>query len=213
MPVHSMLRCATYSFIVVALAGCGDRSGPVEPRLSRVESEAAQASGKTRAALVKRSRPLKGDLVARQTITAAGGTIVIEGAGLIVHFPAGAVSGDLDVSVTAHRGKHVVYSFEPHGARFAQPLTIGQLLSSTTYTRKSEHSPELHGGYLSRGLQDVSATGVGAFTETFAAAFVTQGGGAFVVFQTTHFSAYAVASGNRPAPYGASDAVDIDLSR
>src|SRR5881396_3516436 len=68
--------------------------------------------------VVQRSVPLRDDLSASAIITAAGGSLEIPRAGLLVVIPEGALSSSTRVSVTAARGKRVVYSFEPHGTVF-----------------------------------------------------------------------------------------------
>ena len=197
MSGHALLRCTVYTVIaVVATSACGERTGPSEPTLARLETSPAAAKSESQAKIVKRSKALKGDLLATTTVTPGGGTLAIPDAGLLVVFPRGAVSKNLVVTVKAHSGKDIVYSFEPHGTRFSQPIAISQLLSLTTYAKKAgETQPDLHGGYLPNGLSDVDALGVGTFSESFPAAYGVRGTDTYVVFATTHFSGYALASG------------------
>src|SRR5438552_6345658 len=172
---HALLRCTVYTVIaVVAMSACGERTGPSEPTLARLETSPAAAKSESQAKIVKRSKALKGDLLATTTVTPGGGTLAIPDAGLLVVFPRGAVSKNLVVTVKAHSGKDVVYSFDPHGTRFNQPIAIAQLLSLTTYAKKNgETRPEIHGGYLPNGPKDVDAAGVGAFSESFHAEYGT----------------------------------------
>jgi hypothetical protein len=198
MSALSVLRCTAYTVMATTALACGEPTGIPEPAGATLDGSASFAGkgGAETAALVKRSKPLKRDIVARATITSRGGVIALADAGLIVRFPAGAVTSDLVVSVTAHRGNDVLYTFEPHGAQFARPISIEQLLSSTKYDKKTHETfPLLHAGYLARGVADVDGSGVGTFAETYSTAFSTRGAAAYVVFQTNHFSGYALASG------------------
>jgi len=197
MSGHPLLRCTVCTvFAVAAMTACGERTGPLEPTLARFETSPAAVKGEDHSKVIKRSKALKGDLLATTTVTPNGGTPAIPDAGLLVVFPRGAVSKNLIVTVNAHSGKDVVYSFEPHGTRFNQPIAIAQLLSLTTYAKKAgENRPEIHGGYLLNGPRDVDATGLGTFSESFRAEYGTHASKTYVVFATNHFSGYALASG------------------
>jgi hypothetical protein len=178
------------------MSACGERTGPFEPTLTRLDVPASAVRGESKAKILKRSKALAKDIVATATITPGGGTLGIPEAGLLVVFPRGAVSSNLVVTATANRGKEVVYSFEPHGTKFNQPVAIAQLASLTTYAKqKGETRPDIHGGYLLLGPADVDALGTGKFSETFPAAFAERGGGEYVYFFTSHFSGYSLASG------------------
>jgi hypothetical protein len=202
MSGHALLRCTAYTVIaVIAMSACGERTGPFEPTLTRLDAPAAAVrvesqAGETHASLIKRSKSLARDIVGRATVTPAGGTLTIPEAGLLVVFPRGAVSRNLVVTATANRGNEVVYSFEPHSTKFNVPIAIAQLASLTKYKEKQgEILPEIHGGYLLHGLTDVDALGSATFAEIFPAASANRGGGTYFIFFTTHFSSYALASG------------------
>jgi len=197
MSGHHLLRCTVYTVIAaIAMSACGDRTGPLEPTLTRLETSPAAANGESHAKILMRSKALKGDLQATTTVTPDGGTLAIPDAGLLVVFPRGAVSRSLVVTVKAHGGKDIVYSFEPHGTHFTQPIAIAQLLDLIAYSKKSGESlPAIHAGYLQHGLNDVDALGVGTFSESFPAKYMEGGNNTYVVFATNHFSGYALASG------------------
>ena len=197
MSGHALLRCTAYFAIaVLAMSACGERTGPFEPALTRLDLPVSAVRAESKAKVLKRSKSLAKDIVATTTVTPAGGTLSIPDAGLLVIFPKGAVSRDLVVTATANGGKDVVYSFEPHGTKFNLPIAIAQLSSLTTYAKKKgETLPDIHGGYLLGGPSDVDALGVATFSETFPAAFADRGGGTYVYFFTTHFSGFALASG------------------
>lgn len=197
MSGHPLIRCTVCTVIaVVAMTACGERTGPLEPTLTRLETSPAAAKAEDHSKVIKRSKALKGDLFASATVTPNGGTLAIADAGLLVVFPRGAVSKNLVVTVKAHSGKDILYSFEPHGTRFSQPIAIAQLLSLTTYAKKGgEARPDIHGGYLLNGQKDIDALGVGTFSESFPAVYGVRGTSTYVVFATNHFSGYALASG------------------
>src|SRR5229473_196316 len=83
MSGHPLLRCTVYTVIAVfAMSACGERTGPLEPTLSRLETSPASARGDSHAKILKRSKALKGDLQATATVTPNGGTLAIPDAGL-----------------------------------------------------------------------------------------------------------------------------------
>jgi hypothetical protein len=196
MSGHALLRCTVYTVIAAAAVSCGERTGPFAPALTRLDVPVSAARAESKAKVIKRSKALATDVVATATITPSGGTLSIPEAGLLVVFPRGAVTRNLVVTATANRGKEVVYSFEPHGTKFDQPIAIAQLSSLTTYEKKEgETQPDVHGGYLLQGPSDIDALGFATFSETFPAAFADGGGVTYVYFFTSHFSSYAMASG------------------
>jgi hypothetical protein len=212
MSGHALLRCTAYTVIaVLAMSACGERTGPFEPTLTRLDAPISAVIAESKAKVIKRSKALAKDIVAKVTITPGGGTLSIPEAGLLVVFPRGAVSRNLVVTATANRGKDLVYSFEPHGTKFNQPIAIAQLSSLTTYAKKNDETrPEVHGGYLLNGPSDIDALGSATFAETFPAAFADRGGGAYVYFFTSHFSSYALASGVLRGP---GDLPDLPIDR
>src|SRR5438105_12104588 len=131
MSGHAWLRFTVYTVFAVATIACGERTGPFEPTLTRLDSPIVSARGESKAKLVRRSSALPKDIVASATITPRGGTLTIPDAGLLIVFPPGAVSRNLVVTAKASRGKDVVYSLEPHGTTFNVPIAIAQLASLT----------------------------------------------------------------------------------
>lgn len=193
-------RWSALPLVVVAVAvGCRDRAGPLAPDEARAGPEAA--FGKTvvtRNLILKRSTSLETDIVATATITPDGGWLQIKEAGLILVFSPGAVTQDLAVTAIAHGGNRVVYSFEPHGAVFHQPVYVAQELRYTeARISKGGKQPDIWGGYLANGLNDIATDGSGSFTEVFAAAYYGKGNETLGAFAISHFSGYAYASGRR----------------
>jgi len=66
-----------------------------------------------------------------KTIDQAGGTISIPATGLTVSFPAGAVTGPINITITSDQ-KYVAYKMEPTGTRFLKDVTVTQLLNTTS---------------------------------------------------------------------------------
>jgi hypothetical protein len=208
MRVGSFFHCIRYAAIAGIVLGCGEPLAPLPSELTRTTAGAFAEARPEQAPLVRRRGHLSRDLVRSETITAAGGTISIPRAGLTVIFPAGAIEGSLRVTITAHRGDEVAYSFEPHGVRFARPVIVIQHLAATTYVpAPTDEEPQVKGGYLERGLADVDASGVGVFAETFRAEYRSRDRRESVYFSTTHFSGYALASGCKPKAEEVVDAV------
>jgi hypothetical protein len=115
--------------------------------------------------------------------------------------PMCAVTADLQVRATAHMGNKIVYDFQPHGTQFATPIYVAQLLLNTELhnSRARNKRPEIWGGYLAHGLEDVDVDGTGYFAEVFNGAYSGRGLETYAVFTTTHFSGYALASGRQSA--------------
>lgn len=199
MSLHVVARRTAFTLFAAGLVGCGDQSALLAPDPTRRGDTASAQRGTSaaRAKILKRSTRLRDDVVATFTLTPAGGSFTIEDAGLLVHFPPDAVSSDLIITATAHRGDRVVYSFEPHGTVFNEPIMIAQLMSHTVERRRGPNGPDVRGGYLARSLGDVDATGFGAFAETFDTHYAGRGKDPYIVFFTEHFSGYALASGRK----------------
>jgi len=66
-----------------------------------------------------------------KTIDQAGGTISIPETGLTVSFPAGAVTGPINITISSDQ-KYVAYKMEPTGTKFLKDVTVTQLLNTTS---------------------------------------------------------------------------------
>lgn len=201
------LRCAALTFAALAIAGCGDRgysTAPLTPFSAPLANTHEELLTTAKGLIVKRTIDLTADIVVSSTITPAGGWLQIPEAGLFMYFPRGAVSADLVVTATAHAGKRVVYSFEPHGTRFNTPVWIVQEVRYTELNtpRSEKRRPKVWAGYLDDGLADVTEDGYGLFAEVFDAAYYGKGNEALAYFTTMHFSGYAMASGRRESSAG-----------
>jgi len=81
--------------------------------------------------ILQRDVPLAADIRVEEVIDRDGGMIHIQEAGLKVHFPAGALKRKTRITVTALAGSNVAYTFEPHGIKFGEHVTIDQAFQDT----------------------------------------------------------------------------------
>ena len=199
-------RHAAVSAALLIAASCSDGPGitSVSPELRNVGPASASQHVEyvAHGSILKRSARLDEDLSASATITPEGGLIAIPQAGLLLYFPSGAVSQTIEVTATAVKGNRVVYDFQPHGLTFDTPIYVAQRLQLTELDtpRSGRKRPAVWAGYLSRGVEDILSNGGGNFSEVFDAFYHGKGSEAAVVFSTTHFSGYAMASGRKEPP-------------
>jgi hypothetical protein len=147
-----------------------------------------------------RSLPIDRDLVVSRSIPPGGGTIVLREAGLSLRFPAGAVASRTSVTVRAHAGDRVAYTFEPHGLQFAVPVEVAQLLIFASGYSEDDVMRDLQGAYLPHGIADLDASGVAAVNEAYPVrvrsfeSYNERFVPALATFQIGHFSGYMLAS-------------------
>jgi hypothetical protein len=147
--------------------------------------------------------PLNRDVATSRTISPSGGTIVLREAGVSLRFPAGALATRTRITVRAHAGEHVAYTFEPHGLQFARPVEVAQVLIFTSAYAEDDVMRELQGAYLSRGIADLDPSGVATVSEVYPVRFRSfeRYDERFIptlaTFQIGHFSGYMLASGRK----------------
>lgn len=139
-----------------------------------------------------RLAPLQSPVTRSVLVTRSqGGELRIPETGLRLTIPAGAIPRDtMTITVTALAGRAVAYEFQPHGTRFAKPLTFSQDLSVTSWL-VSLLKPELSGGYFKDASQVNTQTGVSVINEELDARI----SGNRVTFDISHFSGYMVSTG------------------
>lgn len=138
---------------------------------------------------VTRSTPLATDISVSAVIGQQGGTITIPEAGLTLVVPPNAVSSDVKFTATALAGRAVAYDFQPHGTKFAVPLSFEQDLRKTSLLTTST-APVLDGAYFADKAQINRQTGLGLVNEIVPATVDLQ---RFRVgFPIDHFSGYLV---------------------
>ncbi|MCC6772795.1 MAG: hypothetical protein IT360_16520 [Gemmatimonadaceae bacterium] len=137
---------------------------------------------------IQRRLPLPRDLRVEATIGPEGGTIGLPAAGFSVTVPRGAVTVDTRFSVTALRGAHVAYEFEPHGTVFLRPLDAAQDLR---VTRQPLMRATLKAGYFADRAQ-LGASSLGALVSELIPGRVDPRRSWFH-WNIEHFSGYIVA--------------------
>jgi hypothetical protein len=198
-------RHVAVSAALLIAASCSDGpgiTGPGSPLSSTDASASAKDHRGRRHDVLKRASRLRNPVSATATITPDGGVLELPEAGLVLYFPAGALSRTTTISATALEGKRVVYDFQPHGLVFATPIYVAQSLAHTELNtaRARAKRPYVWGGYLTNGERDILADDSAIFAETFDAYYSGTDNEARAVFTTTHFSGYAFGSGVIAAP-------------
>ena len=126
---------ALLALLAVAGYGCADQTTPFEADSApsvRVGGPFLSLSPITQTVQVlERSEPLPQAVVASKVIGSEGGVIELPEAGLTLRIPSGALPAATRISVSAHAGPLVAYTFEPHGTRFARVVTAEQSLAGT----------------------------------------------------------------------------------
>jgi hypothetical protein len=194
--------------LTLAVVACDDRSQLIaptghKPKL-RLEDYGGQAFDRPQPlSALGRLLPLERDLSVSRTISPWGGSISVPLAGVSLRFPAGAVSSPVLVTVRAHAGNRVAYTFEPHGLEFSAPVEVAQLLVATAAYGQADILRDLQGAYLPYGVADLDAAGVARVEEvypvrlrtinSFSSDFVP----AIATFRIGHFSGYMLASGRK----------------
>jgi hypothetical protein len=133
---RSLLRLfGLVAALALAGAGCADQTTPFES----VSGPSVRVGGpflslspvEQTVQVLERSEPLQEDVVTSRVIGSFGGVVVVPEAGLRLTVPAGALRRPTEISVRAHAGSLVAYSFEPHGTHFERVVTADQSLEGT----------------------------------------------------------------------------------
>lgn len=175
-------------------AGCMDglnqgwSSDPIAPSAPTFE-ESAEAEGDTVSAVLW-TTPLAEDIYVTQTISPAGGVIEIKETGLKVVFPEYAVAEETQITVKAHAGGVVAYTFSPHGITFDQAVRIDQHLQGTSVY--NDEDAKLIGGYFLKD-SDIESDGTAVVREILPTEPVEVG--KEVQFFIDHFSGYLLGVG------------------
>ena len=171
------------------LAGCArDGSTPVAPTAGTPTPSSALA-GLLPVRGVTRSAPLAADISVSAVIGKTGGTITIPEAGLTLVVPPNAVESDVKFTATALAGRAVAYDFQPHGTKFAVPLTFQQDLRKTSLFGTLT-APVLNGAYFADKQQINRQSGLGLVNEVIPATVDVLR--SRVGFPIEHFSGYLV---------------------
>ena len=187
--------------IVTACAIESASAPPTTARGSSAIGSAAQAGdlgrNKPRTVLaLSRIGSLDRDVSATATIGAAGGTISLDGAGVTVVFPRGAVGERTRITVTAKAGSAVAYEFEPHGLTFEVPVRVEQDLAYTDI--EGGRPVRLRAGYYQQTLDALLFGPNGSLARVTELRDVDLDDGVrprIATFYISHFSGYIMWSG------------------
>jgi len=191
--------------LVLVAGACTDAPAPLEPAATLEAPDApffrwAPAEG---FGVLKRTRPLKKEEARSKWIGPEGGTIRLK-AGLTLVIPEGALDRPVRITATARPGWNVAFEFAPHGLTFNEPVHLrvdtrntsaAGLLGDDDDDEWDDDEGEDAPGAPVAGFMGVYYGGdlsLGAVPLETLPVFLD---GRFLVFQTVHFSGYAVASG------------------
>ena len=139
---------------------------------------------------MKRTTPLAAPVTWSFVVGTEGTVSSNSGVGLMISVPAGAVAGPTTITVTALAGSDLAYAFEPHGLRFARPVTLTQSLNGVETGLLSQL---IASGAHFAGATPQYVDGLAIVNETVAASVDLLS--ASVAFPIGHFSGWIVASG------------------
>lgn len=184
-------RVAAISLALASAACSTDITAPSVSRATASQATTASASVATvngaslqSVKVAGRLRPSGQDVIVRQVIGAAGGTIHMRQQGLTLIVPPGAVTGPTTFQIKALAGRAVAYEFEPHGTKFKVPLIFRQQVTVTSIG----WGQAVRGGYFSSASHIDQKSSKAGVSELLPAAIV----GGHVEFLIHHFSGYLV---------------------
>ena len=162
-------------------------------------------------AVLRRTKPLSQSVSVTQTVGAQGGTIKLKDAGVTLEIPAGALSANTAITITAPSGNAVAFTFVPHGLLFATPASLHLDVKGTTAEAELK---ELIDWVKKNKIKDPVA--LDAYAGVYFVGDVsgpvqpqelleTSLVGNQIVFDIEHFSGYAVAGGRSGEEDGGDD--------
>jgi hypothetical protein len=124
-------------------------------------------------------------------IGSAGGSLAIPN-GLRLTVPQGAVTTNVTFSITRRPGSVVAYDFQPHGIKFAQPLTVQHPTAGTTFFQLADPSA-VQGAYFMDASRINASMGTAVVNE-FRPTILSADRSA-IAFTVAHFSGYIMTTG------------------
>lgn len=190
---RSFLRLFALLAAIVTVGACADGSAPFEAIAApdvRVGGPFLSLSPTQHTvSVLEREVALAEDVVVTRVIGVDGGVIEVPEAGLRLSVPRNALHAPTPISVRAHAGTLVAYTFEPHGTQFAQVVSADQSLAGTV---AEESGVRVSGrGYFSDAEAVQWDGNQAAVTELSLVREDASGGS--VQFYLNHFSGYLVA--------------------
>ncbi len=131
------------------------------------------------------------------TIGYNGGSLAIGGSDFTITFPKGALTTSTWITITSDATGYVSYDMQPHGLKFAKPVTVTQSLKNTA-VYLTPGALNAAGAYFSKDLLDLSGTLKANEIETttiYSAPNSTNLVPTVETWKLNHFSHYMLASG------------------
>jgi hypothetical protein len=128
------------------------------------------------------------------TIGPAGGVLTIPGSDFGIVFPAGAVLLPTAITITSDASGYVSYDMQPHGLKFAKPVTVTQGLSNTA-VYGTPAAWTVFGAYLPQDLLDLSGILKALEIEATTIYSGPSGRPEAETWKLNHFSRYMLSSG------------------
>jgi len=195
---HRLLLTAA----ILLAAACGDSgvtTPPATPQPKKPTSGLRSTAPTTTTDVVQvlyRTKPLPRAFTASEVIGPEGGTIDIPAAGVHVRFARGAVDSKTRITMTALAGSVVAYEFQPHGLKFAAPVTVKQDLKQTEADRDPVLRAALQGSYFDTDLNSSFVNAARTFARIKESRHgKLKGESRYLEFNIEHFSGYIVSTG------------------
>jgi hypothetical protein len=186
-------KLLTLAGAALMAAACAENSGPVQAFEDGPEARpffsTAPAPGMD---VLGRTVPLAYDMGVKAEVDDDESTwLRLPAAGIEVYVPAGAVDDTEWIGLLAHAGDRVAFEFYPHGITFNTPITIKIEVEGTEaeYLLKQDTPNGILNDFLGVYYEGDGSQGNVDAVETFPVYY----GNGKLVFQTTHFSGYALA--------------------
>jgi ethanolamine utilization protein EutA (predicted chaperonin) len=191
-PRRFKAHAAFAAVALFGLAACADSPTAPRPALTAADVGTPAATKLPTVAKVRGLRWSKPATSASATrvIGAAGGTITLDGATLVV--PPGAVAANTSFRVTRVPGNIVAYEFQPHGVTFRVPVLFA-VLTEKADAKALALATRVEAAHFADGAALDQALGTAGVTE-FAPAAVTIDK-KLVLMAFPHFSGWMVSTG------------------
>jgi hypothetical protein len=152
------------------------------------------------AIVLQRTTALAADAIGSATIGPKGGEIALAEAGLKVVIPSGALTKSTLITMTALKGTHVAYDFQPHGLIFLQPVKVQQDIRGTGATGIAALLNGMHGVYFEKlDLSSVNANQELPDGKETQLGYFESKDRTSIKFFIGHFSGYLVSCGGKEA--------------